>query len=93
MSRSYMAEKPAQANIQCVVMHLVKINKTKLGRFQLLKKAGVNFTVGESAFSVNLEWGCADKWNINYSERSSDAFTVDKNMHKCMDPKEPLIIL
>ena len=86
MLRLDMADKPVQANIQCVGIHLVKINKPKFGICQPLHKSGVNFTVGEAAFPANLEWGRSDKCNINYSDRSSDSFTVDKNMHECMAP-------
>ena len=65
---------------------IVKINKPKFGICQPLHKSSVNFTVGEAAFPANLEWGRSDKCSINYSDRSSDSFTVDKNMHECMAP-------
>ena len=40
--------------------------------------------VGVAALQFSPKKGRADKRRINYTERTSNASTMDKNMHECM---------
>ena len=54
MSRLYMADNLAQANIKSVGIHLVKINNP-MGRLKTRQRAGVNYMGVEAASPTNPE--------------------------------------
>ena len=48
-------------------------------------------TGGEATFQLNLSRAALASAIPNYADRPSNVTTLDKYMHKCMDPDEPTI--
>ena len=82
-------EKPEQADIQGVEINVVK--QSVNGHTPAAPEGRCNFMGGGASSLTNYQKGSADKRKINYVDGPSHASTVDKNIHECLDPYEPII--